>query len=357
MYRIHYSLLECLLRQNNVGGIYDHGRRHPQVLREHILNQWHDGLSQSAIAQATKTSTSYVQKVVDRYDKENISIPVIKASTGGPMRKIDRQVLGYLEVEKLLKPSIYASELRDRLLLDGVVNRANLPSNSQINKRLSRDLLMTKKHITQHPVEANSQRVVDLTDDYLWEISQIDPSKIHFFDESSVIKTTCNRTYGSSTVGCRAIEVQRYSSNANYTVNLLMSCIGVDYFNILEGPSNGMELLNFFEDSLQVARPDGSAVLEMGDVVVMDNCGFHHGHFVEPLLRNMLTQHGIRLIFQPPYSPHLNPCEQCFNQMKSFLKREQRLANEMTKIAIAMGLSNITANNAINYFRHSGYLQ
>ena len=38
-----------------------------------------------------------------------------------------------------------------------------------------------------------------------------------------------------------------------------------DFFNILDGPSNGMELLNFFDEALQLEREDGSAVLERGE--------------------------------------------------------------------------------------------
>lgn len=60
-----------------------------------------------------------------------------------------------------------------------------------------------------------------------------------------------------------------------FTINLLCSVVGADCFNILQGPSNGLELLNFFDDALQVARADGSAALEPGDVVVMDNCDFN----------------------------------------------------------------------------------
>ena len=48
-----------------------------------------------------------------------------------------------------------------------------------------------------------------------------------------------------------------------------------------------MELLYFFNEALSVDRVDRSTILENGDVVIMDNCGFHHGHFVEPLLHGM----------------------------------------------------------------------
>ena len=70
-----------------------------------------------------------------------------------------------------------------------------------------------------------------------------------FFDETSVVKTTPNRSYGHIKKGLPAVEIQRYASNSNYTVNLLHSRFGIDNFNILEGPSNGFEMVHFFEES------------------------------------------------------------------------------------------------------------
>ena len=352
----HFLTEICLLRFNQNGGIYDHGRHQQQILREYILDLHHVNFSQRDIAEHTLASKSFVQKVVARYEKENTSLPAVKKNTSGPVRKIDSDALEYLEVQKLSKPSMYASELRNRLLLDGVVARVDLPTAAQINKRLRRDLLMTKKKLTVNKSEASTPATVRLADEYLQAISQVHPTGIHFFDESSVTKTTCNRLYGNSMIGTRAVELQRYASNATYTLNLLFSLRGVDYFNILDGPSNGLQMLNFFEEALEVERPDGSVLLERGDVVVMDNCGCHHGHFVEPILRDMFTNHGVQLLFQPPYSPHLNPCEPVFHQVKEFLRQEQKLAVEETKIAIGMGLQGVTSDNAFNYFRNAGYV-
>ena len=77
-----------------------------------------------------------------------------------------------------------------------------------------------------------------------------------------MIKSTGNRKRGSALLGN---EIQRYSSNAYFTINLLHSFCGVDFYNILEGPSNGLEMLIFFDEVLQEQRADGSAVLERGD--------------------------------------------------------------------------------------------
>ena len=71
-----------------------------------------------------------------------------------------------------------------------------------------------------------------------------------------MVKTTGNRKYGSAVLEEPAIEVQRYASNSNYTINLLHSINGVDFFNILDGPSNGMELLTLFDEAPQLERED-----------------------------------------------------------------------------------------------------
>jgi len=57
----------------------------------------------------------------------------------------------------------------------------------------------------------------------------------------------------------------------------------------------------------------------------------------------MLANCGVRLLFQPPYSPHFNTCEYSLKEIKAFLRRHQILAVNETKIAIAQGMLNITA--------------
>ena len=125
-------------------------------------------------------------------------------------------------------------------------------------------------------------------------------------------------------------------------LNLLHSINGVDFFNILNEPSNGMELIIFFEEAVELQRTDGSAVLERGDCVIMDNCGFHHACLVEVILRNMFAQFGIRLICLPRYSPDFNSCEMCFLSIKQYLRHNQLLAEQETEVAIADRILEIT---------------
>ncbi|XP_028517103.1 uncharacterized protein LOC114575785 [Exaiptasia diaphana] len=133
-----------------------------------------------------------------------------------------------------------------------------------ITKSLRNKLDMTHKKISQAPLEQLNS--IWKVDEYLDVTQGICPTKLHFFDESSVIKTTSNRLYGNSYKGSKAIEVQRYASNASYTVNLLHSIFGVDYFNVIPGASNSEQLITFFDFALDSQRDNGLPVFIEGDV-------------------------------------------------------------------------------------------
>ena len=336
-------------------GLYVNGSNLPPMFRERVLDLYHENFSQRQIAAITRTSLHFVQNVLRDYNVTNSSLQPPRSAY--PRPKMTRDVIEFIELEKLLKPSAYSSEIQERQVLDGVVHPLDVPSKASVTKCIRSDLLMSYKKLSVTPLESTTANNFALKDTYLDQVSDLKPAALHFFDESSVLKTTANRQFGSSYVGQAAFEFQRYASNATYTINLLHSMQGVDFVNILDGPSNGNEMLLFFGEAVELQKHDGSVVLERGDTVIMDNCGFHHGHFVEPLLTDMLAEYGLLLLFQPPYSPHLNTCELCFHQIKCFLKRNQLFAEQQTEIALFEACSEITAETSSAYFRHCGYLQ
>ena len=176
------------------------------MYRERVLDLHHDGFGNRQIAREIRSSTGFVQKVIDRYNEQNTSLRAIRVHF--PIPKIDEQVLDYIEVQKLTKPSIYSTEIQHRLLLDGVVHPANLPSVSQINKVIRKELVMTRKKLTTIPLESTTPEATAAVDDFLTEIANVNPTTLHFFDESSVIKTTGNRNYGSF---CKDVRGRRSS--------------------------------------------------------------------------------------------------------------------------------------------------
>ena len=140
-------------------------------------------------------------------------------------------------------------------------------------------------------------------------------------------------------------------------MNLLHNIHGVSHFNVLRGPSNGLELLNFFE-KLSSKKLDAFAnhVRKENDVIVMDNCGFHHGNNVEPLLRKKLQERRVQLFFQPPYHPCYNTCEACFNHMKTTLRRYPKYTEKYTELCISDAIGMINGGLLRQFFKFCGYI-
>ena len=99
------------------------------LVRERILDLNPQGLGQRAIAREDRTTHTFVNNVIRSYDVTNSSIRKPRANFAEP--KIDTNVLEYIEVQKQIKPSTYASEIQQRLLYPNA-----LPGSSQINRRL-----------------------------------------------------------------------------------------------------------------------------------------------------------------------------------------------------------------------------
>ena len=342
-----------MLRQNKLGGHYILGKATPTLVRSRILLLYFKGETIKNIAQSVQLTPQGVTKIVNSYLETKSTYP--KVPRGPDHLVTTDNVLQHIEFYKTKKPSIYAREIRDKLARDGVCDETNIPSARTIAHVINKELIFTRKRLTLTPMESLTPVAIEKQYQFFDEILPFPSRNIHFMDEASVIRTTGNRTYGHAFIGQPAVEVCRYSSDANFTVNLLCSIFGVDYYNILEGPSNGLELLQFFEDALEQRYENGYPILAEGDAVILDNCGFHHARHVEPILREMLREHGVTLIFQPPYCPELNPCEYCFAHMKSSLKCNEMFTARYTELAIVYAMELITPAICYGFVQHCGY--
>lgn len=98
------------------------------------------------------------------------------------------------------------------------------------------------------------------------------------------------------------------------------SVVGIETFiNILEGPSNGFEIINLFEEGLRVESSNGWMLLY----------GLSPQSFsVENQLRSML-RNVVELIFQSPYSPEFNSWEFRFRSMKAYLRLHKQFSKNL----------------------------
>ena len=95
----------------------------------------------------------------------------------------------------------------------------------------------------------------------------------------------------------------------------------------------------------QVLRPS----LHPGDIVIWDNLPAHKSVDLKPVLESA----GARLL--PPYSPDLNPIEQCWSKMKELLRSAQARTTEALQHAITHAFAAVTASDARGWFQHCGY--
>ncbi|XP_068738452.1 uncharacterized protein [Montipora capricornis] len=293
------------------------GKAIPSSVRENTIKSWLEGEGPSQIGKELRLRKQTIVNIVDNFVRRGNA----EAERGGNKTRLARtdDVNIYVEYCKKSKPSIYSNEIQSKLVENKVCLPENVPSRSSISRSLIQDLGYSFKKDSVIPQESLAPEIENRLIQYLTVCSAIDPRTMHFFDECSVVKTTGNRSFGHSRIGHRALEVQRYASNATFTVNLLHNMYGVGHVNLLPGPSNGLELLHFFAEALQEEDIFGNPLLKVGDTVILDNCGFHHARHVEPVLRNMLAARGIALIYQPPYHPQYNTCEHCFRVLKGWL--------------------------------------
>lgn len=343
-----------MLQLNKLERIYFNGKSTPDLIRYRIIQLYFQGQSISKISQDVKLTTRGVRKIINSYLETESVNP--KFDPGRNPYAMTNNVMQHIEFYKTQKPSVYAREIKEKLVTDAVCNENNVPSRRAIAHVINNELDFTRKRLSVIPTESLTATAQDKQFRYFENILEFPARNIHFMDEASVVRTTGNRTYGHASSGESAVEVCRYSSDATFTVNLLCGFFCIDYYNILEGPSNGLELLQFFTEALEQRYPNGNPILAAGDAVVMDNCGFHHARHVEPVLREMLLQNGVTLLFQPPYNPELNPCEYCFAHMKRSLRNNEMFTSQYTELAIVNAIELITPAFCCSFFKNCGYV-
>lgn len=331
------------------------GKALPIEVRNNIVEKWLNNEGIANISRQLNLPYKTVSNIVDLWvDNGDIEPRQPHREASRTARTDD--VITYIEYLKTNKPSIYGKEIQQELQSNNVCLPENVPSRSSISRVLKADVGWSYKQISQIARETERPDVMEKLENYIADISGIDCNRLHFFDESSVVVTSGNRRRGHSAIGTPAIEVQRYASNATYTVNLLHNIRGVSHFNILRGPSNGLELLNFFEEALEQEDVFANPVIKEHDVIIMDNCGFHHGNNVEPPLRDMLQERHVQLFYQPPYHPCYNTCEACFNHIKTTLRRYSRYTEKYTELCISDAIGMINEGLSRQFFKFCGYI-
>ena len=134
---------------------------------------------------------------------------------------ITDNVLEHIEWYKTQTPNIYAREIKDHRIREGVSDENHAPSNSAIAHSIRWELNLTRKRLEVIPAESLSPAAIVKQNRYFEGTSEFPARHIHFMDEASIIRTSGNGNYGHACTGKPAVEMCRYSSDATFTINLL----------------------------------------------------------------------------------------------------------------------------------------
>nr|XP_053627041.1 paired box protein Pax-8-like isoform X7 [Cherax quadricarinatus] len=146
-YRYNQNMMEyytCHGGVNQLGGVFVNGRPLPDMVRQRIVELAHNGVRPCDISRQLRVSHGCVSKILSRYyETGSYKAGVI----GGSKPKVATPVVvDAIARYKRENPTMFAWEIRDRLLAESVCTQENVPSVSSINRIVRNKAAEKAKH-------------------------------------------------------------------------------------------------------------------------------------------------------------------------------------------------------------------
>ena len=282
--------------------------------------------------------------------------------SGGNNQKLSPGDLELIEVLKTARGSISLRELLEIVNEVGDVGPDNVSLSTisrAVRNRMPSGRQYTRKKVTQIAAERLTGNNILYTQMFMNYLHAQDPYFVKFYDEAGIkLPDQCTRKYGHSPVGQRCVEVVRKAQSPNFSLSALVSLNGVKYAKVIDGATNTVEFLQFFEEAGQSLNLlTGQPSINVGNIIVMDNLSCHHyegGQILEEWLREM----GIELLYTPTYSPDLNPIEECFSKIKHLVNEDLVHRDQRDiKVSVMNAVGNVKPQDMLGYYKHSGYFR
>ena len=207
---------------------------------------------------------------------------------------------------------------------------------------------ITRKKIRQVAL----QRCNSLRGAFMAQICLFRRDMFVWLDETGSDARDHVRKFGYAIRGMRA-EYHRLLSRGR-RVNAIgaISCTGLEALELTNATVNLENFFDFLRGSLipKMMPFNGN---NPKSILIMDNLSVHHTCEV----KDILQQAGILVLYLPPYSPDLNPIEEAFGYVKSYLKKHDELLQiiDNPTDVIKAAFESITTAHCNSWITNDGY--
>ena len=300
-------------------------------LREKIVLSYKQGEgSIRGIAKRFKVSISFVYRLLKR-EKQSGEIEA-REHGGGHAASIREEGQAYLQELIKRQADLTLEEIRVEY------NKHFTPVSRSTIDRTLRKLKISRKKKSVFDPRRDSPENQEKQRNYKNTLACFEAQDLIYLDEMGSARNI-TRSYARSEQGQRAACPN--SSTAGIRISTI-GALGVDglitafcFQGTLTAHLFGFFLENFLLPFLNPSK-----------VVILDNAPSHHDEDVI----EMIESTGARVLFLPPYSPHLNPIEFIWAKVKSFLRKVHMSTSE--ELFLFSALDKISTSDANNSFEH-----
>lgn len=156
------------------------------------------------------------------------------------------------------------------------------------------------------------ERNPDLRAEHIYERSLLRSYQLVYIDESGCDKSIGIKNKGYAPKGVTPVQTKRFHRGQRFQILPAYTQEGVLHFRVFEGSTDS----GIFESFIEELLPYCGKWPEPRSVLVMDNASIHHSERVQQLC----DAAGVLLLYLPPYSPDLNPIEEYFGELKTYIR-------------------------------------
>ena len=178
-----------------------------------------------------------------------------------------------------------------------------------------------------------------------------DSDQLVFLDESGANERTGDQKYEWSPIGLICAQSKPVKRSERWSILPALTIDGYLDYIIHQGAITADLFMEFVEERV---LPYCSPYPGPRSVLILDNASIHKN----PRLRQLCDEAGVLLKFLPPYSPDYNPIEATFKDLKTWIKRNYKLAEDFEDFGsfLDFAVQQACKGRVEGHFREAGYV-